>query len=116
MDNIIEELKTLLYQNRLTQFGKRRLIEYYEDKINSLENINSKTKEAYNDCCKCLLNSIQKNNIERKIKELEKTATGIAGTYQYAESQEHLQEKKDKVIELRNKAEILREILNEGDE
>lgn len=48
--------------------------------------------------------------------KLKNIAKSIAGTYQYAESQEHLQEKKDKVIELRNKAEILREILNEGDE
>lgn len=33
----IENLKTLLFQDNLTQYGKRKLIEYYEEKIKELE-------------------------------------------------------------------------------
>lgn len=33
----IENLKTLLFQDNLTQYGKRKLIEYYEEKIKKLE-------------------------------------------------------------------------------
>lgn len=33
----IENLKTLLFQENLTQYGKRKLIEYYEGKIKELE-------------------------------------------------------------------------------
>ncbi len=33
----IEELKRLFYYNRLTQYGKRKLIEYYEQRIEELE-------------------------------------------------------------------------------
>ena len=33
----IENLKTLLFQDNLTQYGKRKLIEYYEEKIKELD-------------------------------------------------------------------------------
>ena len=33
----IEELKTLFYSDRLTQYGKRKLIRYYEKRIKQLE-------------------------------------------------------------------------------
>ena len=36
----IENLKTLLFQDNLTQYGKRKLIEYYENKIQELEKEN----------------------------------------------------------------------------
>lgn len=36
----IEELKTLFYSDRLTQYGKRKLIGYYEQRIKQLEEEN----------------------------------------------------------------------------
>lgn len=36
----IEELKTLFYSDRLTQYGKRKLIRYYEQRIKQLEEEN----------------------------------------------------------------------------
>ena len=57
-----------------------------------------------------------KQKIKDKIEELKDKAKGIAGTYQYADSQEDLQEKKNKVIELRTKAEALEELLQESED
>lgn len=37
MEQDIEKLKGLFYSNRLTQYGKRKLIEYYEKRIKELE-------------------------------------------------------------------------------
>ena len=39
-DKDIEELKTLFYSDRLTQYGKRKLIRYYEQRIKQLEEEN----------------------------------------------------------------------------
>ena len=39
-EEIIEELKRLLYTNTLTQYGKRKLINYYEEKIEKLQKEN----------------------------------------------------------------------------
>lgn len=36
----IEELKRLFYSDRLTQYGKRKLIRYYEQQIKQLEEEN----------------------------------------------------------------------------
>ena len=36
----IEELKRLFYSDRLTQYGKRKLIRYYEKRIKQLEEEN----------------------------------------------------------------------------
>lgn len=36
----IEELKRLFYFNRLTQYGKRKLMRYYEQRIKQLEEEN----------------------------------------------------------------------------
>ena len=40
MEQDIEELKRLFYSDRLTQYGKRKLIEYYEQRIKQLEEEN----------------------------------------------------------------------------
>ena len=42
----IENLKTLLFQDNLTQYGKRKLIEYYENKIQELEKENQELLEV----------------------------------------------------------------------
>ena len=58
-------------------------------------------------------NSIPKQKIKNKVEELKDLAKRIAGTYQYADSGDDLIEKKNKVIELRTKAEALEELLQE---
>ena len=40
MEEDIEEFKRLFYSDRLTQYGKRKLIEYYEKRIKELEEKN----------------------------------------------------------------------------
>ena len=40
MEQDIEEMKRLFYADRLTQYGKRKLIEYYEQRIKQLEEEN----------------------------------------------------------------------------
>ena len=73
----IENLKILLFQDNLTQYGKRKLIEYYEKKIKELEEenqrlkakidvVNWQEKTAY----QCLKeNYIPKQKIKDKIEE-----------------------------------------------
>lgn len=93
--------------------------EILQNKVKELENyINpSKARISYFDTKKganvVIEGFIPKQKIKDKIEELKYRADGIAGTYQYADSQEHLQEKKNKVIELRTKVEVLEELLKE---
>ena len=74
----IENLKILLFQDNLTQYGKRKLIEYYEKKIKELKEenqrlkakidvVNWQEKTAY----QCLKEKyIPKQKIKDKIEEL----------------------------------------------
>ncbi len=41
----IEELKRLLFQDRLTQYGKRKLVQYLEQKESILDKVTDKLKE-----------------------------------------------------------------------
>ena len=59
----IEELKKLFYSDNLTQAGKRELINYYEEKIQELE---EHLKEFYNGE---LYKAKQLKNIERDKKK-----------------------------------------------
>lgn len=43
----IEKLKRLLYTGTLTQYGKRKLINYYEEKIEKLQKENEEWQKAY---------------------------------------------------------------------
>lgn len=56
MEQDIEELKRLLYKDRLTQYGKRKLIEYYEQRIKELEEENTELKECLEVTSKALDN------------------------------------------------------------
>lgn len=47
MEEDIEELKRLFYSDRLTQYGKRKLIEYYEQRIKQLEEENKRLKASH---------------------------------------------------------------------
>lgn len=41
----IEEIKRLLFQGRLTQYGKRKLVQYLEQKESILDKVTDKLKE-----------------------------------------------------------------------
>ena len=41
----IEEIKRLLFQDRLTQYGKRMLVQYLEQKESILDKVTDKLKE-----------------------------------------------------------------------
>lgn len=56
-------------------------------------------------------NFIPVSLVEEKIEEYEEKAKRIAGTYQYADSGDDLENKKKQVIELRTKAEGLQDFL-----
>lgn len=75
MEQDIEELKRLFYSDRLTQYGKRKLIEYYEQRIKQLEEEN----RIYGlEGCRVRLkmyidkNYISKSLVKEKIEEIQK--------------------------------------------
>ena len=42
----IEEIKKLLFQDKLTQYGKRKLVQYVEQKESILDKVKEKLKEV----------------------------------------------------------------------
>lgn len=42
----IEEIKKLLFQDKLTQYGKRKLVQYVEQKESILDKVTDKLKET----------------------------------------------------------------------
>ena len=93
----IEELKKLFYSDNLTQAGKRKLINYYEEKIQELE---EHLKEFYNGelyTAKQLKNIerdkkkyyVHKSKIDELIKEMKEN-----GTQYWARRLEELKEEK----------------------
>ena len=62
----IEKLKSLFYQNSLTQYGKRKLINYYEKRIQELEADLYSSNEIIAD----LTDSIPKQVVIDKMEEL----------------------------------------------
>lgn len=67
MEEDIEELKRLFYANALTQYGKRKLINYYEQRNKKLEEENKKLKDNYK-------NQIEHTTILAKALNLEEDA------------------------------------------
>lgn len=67
MEEDIEELKRLFYANSLTQYGKRKLINYYEQRNKKLEEENKKLKDNYK-------NQIEQTTILAKSLNLEEDA------------------------------------------
>ena len=67
MEEDIEELKRLFYANSLTQYGKRKLINYYEQRNKKLEEENKKLKDNYK-------NQIEHTTILAKALKLEEDA------------------------------------------
>ena len=81
------------------------LLHRIKETDNDLTTVYSK---GYEDCRQKYM-----QKVKDKIEELKDTAKRIAGAYQYADSIEDLWEKKSRVIELRSKAEILEELLED---
>ena len=81
-DRDIEELKTLFYSDKLTQYGKRKFIEYYEHLIKAykeleeenmqLEAIKDEAIRRYN------FESIPVSLVEEKIEELKNESYQIS--------------------------------------
>lgn len=74
MEEDIKELKRLFYSGRLTQDGKRQLIDYYEHRIQELKEENKRMKSL--DIYKLIEDYetgqlIPTSVIEKKIKEIE---------------------------------------------
>lgn len=85
----IEELKRLLYRNELTQYGKRKLINYYEQQEKNYKRLLKENEKLKNDLswrinyCQelekdlfenCENHVISKDKIKEKIKEYTKLA------------------------------------------
>ena len=124
IDKTIKAIERILQDyTRQKQINEeyQKINEELREKVKESENyINpSKARISYFDTKKganvVIEGFIPKQKIKDKIEELKYRADRIAGTYQYADSQEHLQEKKNKVIELRTKAMALEELLKEED-
>ena len=49
MNKEIEEIKRLLFQDRLTQYGKRKLVQYLEQKESILDKVTDKLKQFKTD-------------------------------------------------------------------
>ncbi len=70
MEQDINELKRLLHRDRLTQYGKRKFIEYYEQRIKQLEEKLDETLNANLALVQGNANSIPVSLVEEKIEEL----------------------------------------------
>lgn len=69
MKEDIKELKRLFYSNRLTQYGKRKLIGYYEQRIKELEEFKKQVTEIENTNFIKYKNYIPVSLVEKKIEE-----------------------------------------------
>lgn len=78
------------------------------DSFDTLEIITDEVKHV-----KTKDDSIPVQKVKDKIEENKDTAKRVAGTYQYADSRDDLEEKKRRVIELRIKVEALEELLED---
>lgn len=112
MSEKLEELISLLYQDKLTQYGKRLLVE----NIEKLEKENEELKNDYENLNNsvvvknhCIKNSIPVKKIKDKIEELnkkeKKELKGMKGQDRYFVKQTY-----------QNKRMILQELLKESEE
>lgn len=92
MEQDIEELKRLFYSDRLTQYGKRKLIEYYEQRIKQLEEEN----RIYGlEGCRVRLkmyidkNYISKSLVKEKIEELNEEEQELQNSISDEEREEY---------------------------
>lgn len=106
MEEDIEGLKRLFYANALTQYGKRKLIGYYEQRIKELEEKNKKKSIEIICYQEELENSIPVSLVEEKIEEL-KTQRRELGFKTYLRREDMLNDDRKIVREI----EVLQELL-----
>ncbi len=120
VENLIEEYKMFgdldgIQDLKPYMESLEHLIKAYKE----LEEENEKyivqlTDEQYRKLVDNIRNDVNKewkSLVKEKIEEYEEKAKRIAGTYQYADSGDDLENKKKQVIELRTKAEGLQDFL-----
>lgn len=106
--------------NLISEHERQKQINEEHRKING--ELREKVKELEIDLTTVYIKGVEdgKNKYKQKIKnkkeEFSDKARRIAGIYQYADSEDDLIEKKNKVIELRTKAEAFEELLQESEE
>ena len=105
MEQDIEEMKRLFYADRLTAYGKRKLIEYYEQRIKQLEEENQLLLNSKIGVDLSFDDYIPVSLVKEKIEELKKLIT---------EAQKELgSASKEYTIYVYQK-DILQELLEEG--
>ena len=116
----IEILENLLEEGfEAMCYPEAQAIEHLIKAYKELEEENEKyivqlTDEQYRKLVDNIRNDVNKewkSLVKEKIEEYEEKAKRIAGTYQYADSGDDLENKKKQVIELRTKAEGLQDFL-----
>lgn len=70
MEQDINELKRLFYSNRLTQYGKRKLIEYYEKRIKELEEEMAQYK-TIKDIAEKIKSTVTEEDLEQALKDVD---------------------------------------------
>lgn len=70
MEQDINELKRLFYSNRLTQYGKRKLIEYYEKRIKELEEEMAQYK-TIKDIAEEIKSTVTEEDLEQALKDVD---------------------------------------------
>lgn len=90
--------------NTLTEYGRKAIkqnVKKLQKRIKELEEKNKHLKYLYDDCCKCLLDTIEKQKVKDKIEEIKKE-------YEIA-----LEENGTKAFILKCKIRALEELLEE---
>ena len=108
---IVNALEDILEEREADKKKIAKLQEKLLDMIEGTEIIKKETTKETVEYIK--ENYIPVQKVKDKIEENKDTAKRVAGTYQYADSGDDLEEKKSKVIELRTKAEALEELLED---
>lgn len=62
----VDNLKSLLYGDRITNYGKRKLVTYYEEKIKKLIKEKNEKDKIINSMTDYIINLIEYNNPEEK--------------------------------------------------
>lgn len=110
MEQDIEEMKRLFYADRLTAYGKRKLIEYYEQRIKQLEEENQLLLNSKIGVDLSFDDYIPVSLVEEKIEEIQKEYEETLKTANFKEI-----EKMNKInfrgITLEGQRSILRELL-----
>lgn len=77
IDEDINELKTLLFQDRLTNYGKRKMINYYENEITRQKQINEEHQKINGELRE------QVRMLEEDIKEIKESIEEAYRCYEY---------------------------------